>query len=90
MDIPKLKTPVRVSWFDSVDQPGWQYAQLGETLDAGLRPAMVTRGVLVYEDELSLAVAPTIAPRGENDAKEGYLDVLTIPKGCIQEIEVIE
>ena len=89
LKLPALKTPVRVEWLDSVDSPGWQYAVSAKDIDFGLRPAMITRGVLVAVDEMSIAVATTIAPKGETDAKEGYLDVLTIPKGCILSVRVI-
>lgn len=89
MKLPELKTPVRVDWLDSVDTPGWQYARDAKDIDFGLRPPMQTRGVLIQTDPVSIAIATTIAPAGANDAKEGYLDVLTIPRGCILKVQVI-
>lgn len=50
---------------------------------------MQTRGVLIAVDHSSLAIAPTIAPRGPDDLKAGYMDVLTIPLGAIVSIRVI-
>jgi len=90
LKIPAIGSPVLVSWNDSVDSPGWQYVMPGEKLDVSLRPAMQTRGVLIAVDVDSLAVASTIAPRGPNDLKEGYLGVLTIPRGCLVGVKVIE
>jgi len=87
--MPSLGSPVRVDWFDSVDMPGWHYFSPAEKLDFGLRPAMQTRGVLIAEDELSISIATTISPRGPTDLKEGYMDVLAIPRGCILSVKVI-
>lgn len=87
--IPALYTPIRVDWLDSVESPGWQYRLPDEKLDLGLRMPMITRGVLIAVDAVSIAVSTTFAPRGPNDLKEGHLSVLTIPKGCIVAIRVI-
>lgn len=89
LKVPPLGTPIRCDWNDSVDAPGWQYIFAGESLKAPLRPPMQTRGVLVAHDDSSLAIAPTIAPRGPDDLKTGYLDVLTIPLGAIVSIRMI-
>lgn len=89
LKVPALGTPVRCDWLDSVDSPGWQYVRPEERMNFSLRPAMITRGVLVAEDANSVAIATTVAPRGPSDSKEGYLDVLAIPKGCIVGLRVI-
>ena len=89
LKVPPVGSAVRVDWLDSVDQPGWHYIGIGEKIEYGLRPAMQTRGVLVAVDADSLAVAQTIAPRGPSDLKEGHLDVLAIPKGCVVSLRVI-
>lgn len=78
-----------MDWLDSVSQPGWHYFGPDEDLNFELRDAMQTRGVLVAVDSLSLTVATTIAPRGLNSTRDGYLDVLTIPRGCVVAIKVI-
>ncbi len=89
MKIPALNTPVRIDWLDSVSQPGWHYFRADEKPDFGLRLPMQTRGVLVNMDSTCLSVATTIAPRGPSDSKDGHMDVLSIPRGCILSIRVI-
>lgn len=89
MKIPPIGSPVKVDWFDSVDQTGWHYYHPEEPRNFGLRLPMITRGVLVAQDGVSLSVASTVAPAGAGVIKEGYMDVLSIPRGCVVSVKVI-
>lgn len=88
--IPPVNTAVKVEWYDAVGQPGWHYALPGETPDFSLRAPMITRGVLAAVTASYIAIAPTIAPIGPTDLKKGWMDVLTIPRGCVLSIKEIE
>jgi hypothetical protein len=69
---------VHINWEDSCARRGWKYDS-----DAhGILEPIETFGIVVESTEAFLAIS-------HSKGSDGYMDILSIPYGCIRNIEVI-
>ena len=85
MKIPPIGTCVHVGWLDSTTSAGWNHVGAGKPTPAEPR-RMNTYGILSGRSGVAITVTPTKAVSDALDSREGHLDPLTIPLGCILSI----
>ena len=88
LKFPSLNTAVRVHWLDSTSEPGWHYLQEGQALKVQPR-RLISLGYLKALSASSITLAHSVAPMDSMDLNEGLMDPLSIPVGCITELQVI-
>jgi hypothetical protein len=82
VNLPKIGSAVLVNWLDTTTYSGWQYVTQGVAYDFSPRK-MRTLGWLTGANPVAILVTPTLAPADTEDGKDGHLDPLVIPRGCI-------
>ena len=76
----KLGQTIKVIWADSKSALGWKYDP-----EVQRKPGYIkTIGYAVQENEDCVTLTTSLGEHGES------LDELSIPVGCIQELEVLE
>lgn len=88
MTLPEVNTPVKVTWLDTTSLAGWHYFHEGEIPDSTPR-RQITRGVLVGVGEKALTLAFTISPQSLLDSTTGLMNLLIVPVGCVEDVQVI-
>lgn len=88
MDIPKIGTPVVVTWLDSTTDGGWMYHDPAKPLKASVRKCR-TIAWIAGQGPAALALAYTISDADKLDGREGHLCPLAIPLGCIIDIKPV-
>lgn len=80
----KLGQLVRVDWRDSVSGNGWEYVKRGSNVLAPC-PLIHTVGWIVGWKAGIVTIASTKGAMSDDD-REGHLQPLSIPRGCIERI----
>jgi hypothetical protein len=82
LKIPVIGTPVVVDWIDTTTYSGWQHHKAGAPVEFAPRK-MSTLGFLMGSNPVGFYVVPTLSSPDAEDPREGHLDAIVLPRGCV-------
>lgn len=88
LKLPPFGTPVIISWIDTTTYSGWQRHRTDKEVQFSPRK-MQTLGFLMGANPVGIYVVPTLSSPDAEDPREGHLDAIVLPRGCITNIAVV-
>lgn len=78
-----------MDWIDTTTYGGWQHHTPEVPVEFSPR-RMRTLGFLMGSNPVGIYVVPTLSPPDAETSREGHLDALVLPRGCITNLRRVQ
>lgn len=79
---------VAVDWIDTTTYSGWRQHTPGVAVAFAPRK-MRTLGFLMGSNPVGIYIVPTLSSPDAEDSREGHLDAVVLPHGCVTSIHEV-